>query len=144
MKKSDFTITLLSKKTPTEIFHTILNVRAWWSGLYGEEFSGNSEKVDDVFTFKAGDGVHFSEQKLIELIPNRKIVWLVTESNLTFLENPQEWTGTKLMFEITPKEAHMEVKFTHQGLTTQSECYENCAPAWTQYMQTKLAPFISQ
>lgn len=142
MANSDFTVSFRSKKAPEEIFQILLNVRGWWSGLYGEEFSGNSEKINDVFTFKAGDGAHYTEQKLIELIPNKRIEWLVTDSKLTFLENTKEWDGTKLIFELAQQHGKTEVKFIHEGLTPQSECYDNCAPAWSQYMQTKLAPLL--
>jgi hypothetical protein len=143
MEKSDFTLTLISKKTPSEVFQTLLNVRSWWSGLYEEEFTGSSEKAGDVFTFKAGNGVHYTEQKLIELTLDKRIVWLVTKSALTFLDKMDEWTGTKLIFEIAHHDENTEVKFIHEGLTTQSECYENCAPAWTQYMLTRLSPLLN-
>ena len=143
MEKSDFTLTLISKKTPAEIFQTLLNVRSWWSGLFGEEFTGSSEKTGDVFTFKAGNGAHYTEQKMIELIPEKRIVWLVTESALTFLDKMDEWTGTKLIFELAQQDENTEVKFIHEGLTTQSECYQNCATAWKQYMLTRLFPLLN-
>ena len=143
MEKVDFTIAILSNKTPEVIYQTLLDVRSWWWGLYGVEFTGNSENADDVFTIKAGDGAHYSEHKLVELIPGKKIVWLVTEANLAFLENKKEWVGTKLIFEISEKGERSEVKFIHEGLTPASECYDSCAPTWTQYLQTKLFPLLN-
>lgn len=143
MENKDFTIMISSTKTAKEIYQTLLNVRLWWSGLYVETFSGKSEKINDVFTFKAGDGAHFSEQKLVELRPNQRIVWLVTDAKLTFLDNPEEWVGTKLIFEISEKGELTEVKFTHEGLNPTSECFDSCAPAWTQYIQTKLSPLLN-
>ena len=144
MTNSDFTITITinSKKSAQEIFDTILDVRSWWSGLFGEEFTGSSESVGDVFTFTAGEGAHYTEQQLVELIPEKKIVWLVTESRLTFLEKVDEWKGSKLIFELDKQTEGVQVKFTHEGLTVQSECYDNCAPAWTQYILTKLEPLL--
>lgn len=143
MTNSYFTITINSNKSAHEIFDTILDVRSWWSGLFGEEFTGSAESVGDVFTFKAGEGAHYTEQKLIELIPGKKIVWLVIESRLTFLEKVDEWKGTKLIFDLDNQADGVKVKVTHEGLTVHSECYGNCAPAWTQYILTKLVPLLN-
>jgi hypothetical protein len=116
----------------------LLNVKAWWSGLFGEEIEGKYEKKGDEFTFKAGDGVHYSNQKLIELIPCQRIVWLVTESNLSFLNNTNEWAGTKICFDMEKRRDSIQVIFTHMGLIPEIECYDRCTNAWTQYLQ-KLA-----
>jgi len=80
MTTDNFTVTLLADKTPEEVFKAITNVRKWWSGYYSEQIDGNTEKLHDEFVFRAGDGVHCSKQKLVEVIPNKKIVWLVTDS----------------------------------------------------------------
>jgi uncharacterized protein YndB with AHSA1/START domain len=142
MSKKDFTISLLVDQTPEEVFTAITNVRAWWSGYYSEELVGNTEKLHDEFSFRAGPDVHYSKQKLVEVVPNKKIVWLVTESNLSFLEQIDEWTGTKVIFEIAKKGEKTQLTFTHQGLTSEVECYDACAPAWTQYVRNKLLPLI--
>ena len=55
------------------IFNTLLNVRGWWSGLYSETIEGNTDKLGDEFTFQAGGGAHYSKQKLVELIPEKKL-----------------------------------------------------------------------
>lgn len=144
MKKSDFTLTLLVNQSPKEVFNAIKNVRGWWSGLYEEEFEGSSDKLNDEFTFRTGEGVHYSKQKLIELIPGKKIAWLVTDSNLTFLENKNEWTGTKIIFEIAKKGNKTQIQFTHEGLVPEVECYDSCAPAWTQYLNERLLNLISK
>jgi hypothetical protein len=143
METSDFTVTLTSNQTPAEVFDAVTEVRSWWSGYYSEEITGNSKKLNDEFTFVAGDGVHRSVQKLVEVIPSRKIVWLVTESKLGFLKNPDEWTGSKIIFDISDQSGKTKLVFTHQGLKPENECYESCAPAWTQYLQNKLLPLIN-
>ncbi|OOG71126.1 SRPBCC domain-containing protein [Algoriphagus sp. A40] len=143
MEKSDFSLTLLSNQSPEEVFKAITDVRTWWSGFYSEKFEGNSKNLHDEFSFRTGDGIHYSKHKLIEVIPNKKVVWLVTDSKLDFLEHKTEWTGTKVVFEISIKGDETQLIFTHKGLSPESECYGACAPAWTQYLEQKLRPMIN-
>ena len=138
MQNQNFTTTLLVDQTTAEAFDAIKNVRGWWSGLHSEEFKGDSEKLNDEFTFRAGGGAHYTKQKLVELIPNKKITWLVTDSKLTFVEKQDEWTGTKISFDISKENNKTKIVFTHLGLVPEFECYGGCAPAWTQYIQERL------
>lgn len=142
MTTTDFTFTLETEQSPEHVFKTIRDVRSWWSGLYGESFTGDSEELHDEFSFWAGDGAHYSKQRLIEVVPNKKMVWLITESELTFIEQTDEWVGTKVIFEISEKNGKTELVFTHQGLTPEVECYNSCAPGWSSYLQGKLLPLI--
>jgi hypothetical protein len=143
MKTPDFTLTLSTGQTPQHVFQAIRNVRAWWTGYYDEEFHGDTENLNDEFSFHAGPGLHYSKQKLVEVVPDKKIVWLITESELSFLEKKDEWTGTKVIFEIAQENDRTQLVFTHEGLTPEVECYEACAPGWTQYLQNKLLPLIN-
>lgn len=133
---SDYTYSFESSKSPEKIFETLLNARSWWSGLYEEKIEGSSNKLNDEFTFNAGGGAHYSKQKLIELIPNKKIVWLVTDSNLTFLKKSDEWTNTKIRFDIAEAQpGKTKVIFTHEGLVPKIECFNGCVGAWTKYIE---------
>lgn len=143
MTATDFTFTLTSNQTPEQVFKAITNVRSWWSGLYSEQFEGQTEKLNDEFSFLAGDGAHYSKQKLIEAIPNKKVVWLITDGSLSFVEKKDEWIGTKVVFDISEKDGKTQLVFTHQGLTPEIECYDSCAPAWTKYLEEKLLPIIN-
>lgn len=135
MNSQNFQYLLTTSKKTGEVFTHLINPRNWWVGLFGETMTGKSEGINDEFTFKAGDGVHYSNQKMIELVSDKKIVWLVTESNLSFLENTNEWAGTKICFDIESTEDATNIIFTHIGLVPQIECYGGCSSAWTQYMQ---------
>jgi hypothetical protein len=143
MKNKNFTTILIVDQTPEEVFNAVRKVRNWWSGYYSEKIKGETENLNDEFSFRAGNGVHYSRQKLIEVIPNKRIVWLITDSELSFLEKKDEWTGTKVIFDISTKENKTQLVFTHDGLIPEIECYNSCAPAWAQYLQNKLLPLIT-
>ena len=134
-QSKSFSYSFTSAKSPKAIFEILLNVEDWWSGFYGETIKGKSENINDEFTFLAGGGAHFTKQKLVELIPGKKITWLVTESNLTFLEDTNEWIDTKICFEIEPDGDKTKITFTHEGLEPEIECFKECSGAWTLYMQ---------
>jgi len=142
MKRHNFTVSLLVDQSPQEAFRTITNVREWWSGLYSEVIDGPTEQLNDEFTFRAGDGVHYSKQKLVEIIPNKKVVWLVTESELSFLKKKDEWKGTKIIFQIFKKGDKTRVVFTHEGLTPEIECFDACSGAWNLYLQNRLSKLL--
>jgi hypothetical protein len=130
----DYAFSFTSSKSPEIIFDTLLDIKAWWSGIYSEKIEGKSSKLNDQFTFSAGGGAHYTKQRLTELIPEKKIVWLVAESNLSFLKNPSEWENTKISFEISGKGNETQIVFTHSGLVSKLECYDACTEAWGQYL----------
>lgn len=142
MAAVNFSLTMLTKQSQQVVFDAINDVRSWWSGYFSEEIQGNTKNLNDEFSFSAGGGEHYSEQKLIEVKPYEKVVWLITSSKLNFLEKKDEWTGSKVIFEISETDNKTQLRFTHEGLTTEKECYESCAPAWTQYLQNRLSPLI--
>lgn len=135
MTPTNFQFSFTTGKLPNEVFLHLLNPKNWWIGLFGETIEGKSSMINDDFSFSAGGGAHFTRQKLVELLPNRKIVWQVTESELTFLKDQNEWDGTTFGFEILQDNGNTKITFTHTGLTPEIECYDECSTAWTQYLQ---------
>ncbi len=135
MTNQNFQYSFSTSKNTSEVFAHLINPKKWWVGLFGETIEGKSEEINDAFSFRAGDGVHYSNQKLLELVANKKIVWLVTESNLSFLKNTNEWVGTKICFDIEQVGDKTKITFIHDGLVPQIECYNGCSSAWTQYLQ---------
>lgn len=129
MNNKDFSTTIWVEQKPQSAYKTILDVRAWWSGLYSESFEGTAEKPGDEFNFLAGGGMHYSKQKLIELVPDKKIVWLVTEANLSFVDQKDEWKGTTIRFDLYDEDGGTKIVFTHGGLIPLFQCYDSCAPS---------------
>ncbi len=134
MKKENFSYSFNTPKPAREVFDLLLDIRQWWSGVFEETIEGKSRNLDDEFSFKAGGGVHYSKQKLVDLVPHKTVVWQVTDSNLTFLTEPKEWKGTKIRFDLSEAKDHTDVMFTHEGLVPQMECYTNCSAGWTAYL----------
>ena len=143
MQTQNFTSTILVDLLPTEVFNAINNVREWWTGDPGVE--GSTNKLGDEFTYRYAD-IHYSKQKVKELIPGKKIVWLVIESNLNFTKVKNEWTGTEISFEIfdvNGENNQTTVRFTHVGLIPEVECYTDCSKAWSSYINNSLKKFIA-
>lgn len=138
MKEQDYTVSIAVNATAQEAFKSINSVTNWWT----ENLEGSSQKLNDEFEVRFGD-VHYSRQKLIEVIPNKKVVWLVTDSKLNFIEDKQEWTNTKISFEISAKDNKTHIRFTHQGLVPEIECYDACTNAWSEYIQQSLLSLIT-
>lgn len=131
----DYSYSFTTAKPPKDVFDLLLSIEKWWSGIFEETIRGKSSELNDEFSFRAGGGLHFTKQQLVELIPEKKIVWLVTESNLSFLSNPKEWENTKLVFDISVVNDRTQVRFIHEGLEPQIECYNQCSAGWAQYLQ---------
>jgi hypothetical protein len=138
MKDQDFSTTILVDQTPKEAFDAINNVRGWWS----EEVEGATHKLNDEFTYHYKD-VHNCKMKLVEVIPNEKVVWLVTQNYFNFTEDSTEWTGTKISFEISEQDNKTQIRFAHLGLVPEYECFDVCSNAWSGYINHSLRNLIA-
>lgn len=138
MTHQDFTTSIEVNNTPHEVFNSINNVRGWWQG----EIEGGTERLNDEFSYRFGD-IHFSKQKIVEMIPDKQVVWLVTDSHLNFIKDKSEWTGTKIMFEISEINRKTQLRFTHMGLFPEIECYSQCSNAWGQLIRHSLFSLIT-
>jgi hypothetical protein len=136
-ENQSFTTSITTDKSPHEVFEAVTNVRGWWS----QTITGNTAALNDEFEFEVED-VHYSKQRLVEVIPDQRVVWLVTEANMTFIEDHDEWKGTKVIFDITSDGAKTKLTFTHEGLVPAIACYKACMPAWTQYIEHSLRQLI--
>jgi hypothetical protein len=137
MTTSDFTTAILVDQTPEKTFNAINNVRGWWS----EQIEGSTNKLNDEFIYHYKD-VHVCKMKLTEVIPNKKVVWHVLNNHFNFTKDKSEWIDTKIIFEISEMDGKTQLRFTHEGLVPQYECYDVCEDAWTSYIQGSLKNLI--
>ncbi len=134
----DFTTTFKVDQSPEEVFNAINNVRGWWSG----EIDGSTDKLGAEFKYQYRD-IHRSTQKITELVPCKKVVWHISDSNLNFVKDKTEWNGTDIVFEITRKDDKTVLRFTHVGLVPALACYGDCSDAWGFYIKDSLRSLIT-
>jgi hypothetical protein len=135
---NDFTTTISVDQTPEQAFAAINNVRGWWTG----DIEGSTDTLGAEFTYRYED-IHYSKQKITQLIPGRKVVWLIVDSKLNFAKDKTEWNGTEVTFDISKKGTRTEVRFTHQGLVPEFECFSDCSSAWSSYVNGSLRSLIA-
>jgi len=140
MSDRGFTTAFRVDQTPQEAFAAINNVRGWWTGKPGAE--GSTDKLGDEFTYRYDD-VHYSKQKVTDLVPGRKVAWRITDARLSFTKDQTEWKGTEVIFEIAKKGGKTEVRFTHAGLVPAFECFDACSNAWGSYIKGNLRSLIT-
>lgn len=145
MENKNFSLTIQFSKTPKDIYNQINDVSKWWATKeFNGIIEGHSTNLNDEFVVRFGD-VHYSKQKLIEVIPNRKVVWLVIDSKINWIEKDKtEWTNTKIIFEIVSKGNISELHFTHEGLIPKLECYEKCIQGWNMIIKTSLEQSLNK
>ncbi|RFZ92491.1 SRPBCC domain-containing protein [Mucilaginibacter conchicola] len=127
----DLKISFTVPQTPSEVFEAVTNVRGWWLAT----LDGESADVGDEFVYRHGD-LHYSRHRLTEVVPDKKVVWLTTDSSINFVDDKTEWTGTTVTFDILQKDGLTTLEFTHQGLVPQLECFEACTGGWQYYIDS--------
>ncbi|MET8428124.1 SRPBCC domain-containing protein [Nocardia sp. NPDC004860] len=138
MTDQNFTTSVTVDRTPAEVFAAVLNARGWW----GKGIKGGTERQGDTFVFEV-PGVHRSDIELTEVVPNRRVVWLVRDNWLSFVQDKTEWVNTEMHFDITETDGGAELRFTHVGLVPEYECYDSCSPAWTFYITESLRDLVT-
>jgi hypothetical protein len=137
MTTTDFTTGFTVDQSPKEVYNAINNVRGWWS----ENIEGSTDKLNAEWTYSQKD-LHKCKMKIVEMVPEKKVVWLVMENYFHFTKDKSEWTGNKIVFDITEKDGRTHVQFTQVGLNPEYECYDVCHDAWTGFIQKSLHDLI--
>ena len=138
METRDYHINISANVSSKEAFDAFNNVAAWWA----TNFEGSSQKLYDTFTVHFGDvSVDF---KIIEFVPNQKVVWLVTDCDLTWLNNKKEWLGNTMVWEISTENNTTQINFTHVGLVPELECYTDCNDGWNFHIGTSLLKLMTE
>jgi uncharacterized protein YndB with AHSA1/START domain len=133
----DFSTTFSVDRSPADVFAAVTNPRGWWS----EEIEGGTSTLGDEFTYHYQE-MHRCRVKLVEVVPEKRVVWLVLDNYFDFTEDKSEWKNTKVAFEIHKAGTTTELHFSHQGLVPEYECYDVCSNAWGKYINGSLRSLI--
>ncbi len=99
---------------------TIKGLSGWWtSDTRGESRAGG------IIQFRFGAGGF--DMKVLELDPGRRVEWLV-------VDGPQEWLGTKVIFELRQEAGWTIILFKHQGWKEPVEFMHHCSTKWAVFL----------
>jgi hypothetical protein len=138
MSGRDLTLAFTVEQSAEQVFQAVTNVRGWWS----EQIVGDTDRLGATFDFRHQD-IHRSRHTITELVPGKKVVWHTTDSEISYVEDHAEWTGTDVVFEIAERDGKTELRFTHVGLRPSIECYGECSGAWGMFVTESLRSLIT-
>ncbi|OJJ17280.1 hypothetical protein BKI52_31765 [marine bacterium AO1-C] len=123
-----------------KIFNAITqHIPKWWGNTdspvskVGDEFITSFDKT-------------YWKFRIAELIPGKKIIWECIEAK--HIHNgydniEKEWLGTFVNWTIDHvSEKESKLLFSHDGLTSDLNCYEICTPAWDRFVTQSLKSFV--
>ena len=138
MNNENFNRSISAKISTGEAIKRINKITEWWRVSY----SGSCEKQNDKFIVTMG-GDSFFNFTVAELIPDKKVVWLVTDCNMPWYSDKKEWADTKLIFDLSENNGITTLKFTHDGLTPGIECYKDCEFGWNHWITRSLFSYFT-
>lgn len=133
-----YTTSFTVREDPSVVLAAVTNVRGWWS----EEIEGATAAAGDEFDYHMQD-LHRCRIRVTEVVPDRKVGWLVLDNHFAFTSDKTEWIGTTVTFEIGEHDGGTEIRFTHEGLVPDYECFDVCVNAWGFYVNTSLRELIT-
>lgn len=133
---NSYTNELIIKTTTQKLYEAITikkGLTNWWT-----EDAEIYLHIGGIATFNFGKDTH-TVMKIAKLVPNKEVVWKCVEQHFSRKDTDKtdEWVGTTIRFFITD-DINEQVKlfFTHEGLTTNLFCYEDCKKGWDYYLKS--------
>ena len=81
--------------------------------------------------------------QITEFVPGQKVVWLALDNYFNFTEDKTEWKGTKVIFDISKIDCKTQLRFSHEGLVPEYECFSVCSNTWGSYINGSLRSLIT-
>lgn len=143
MKDKNYHRAIMVSARADKAMKKISEVNHWWK----RDFSGSAEKLNDKFTIPFGElngEISFVDFIISELIPDKKVVWSVTDCYLPWLKDKKEWNNTEVVFELSAENGKTKIDVTHIGLIPEFECYEVCEKGWDGHIINGLEKLINE
>jgi hypothetical protein len=137
MTKQDYRLSISAKVSASDAYDKIARVCEWWA----TDFEGSARYYGDAFTVRFGE-THV-DFKVTEAVPGSKVVWHVTNCFLPWLKDKTEWNNTNVVFEISAGQGETTVTMTHEGLTPEVECFNDCEKGWDRHFGESLKQFLT-
>jgi hypothetical protein len=138
MKPQNYHARITAKITAGEAFEQISRVSSWWS----KNFEGSAQKLGDAFTVRFGEV--WKRFAVVDVVPEKRIEWEVTDCHMPWLADKTEWKNTYLIWELSAKKDSTQIDFTHVGLIPEVECYDDCKKGWNFYINESLFKLLTE
>ncbi len=138
MKPQNYSSSISVNLSPQETLERISRVSDWWTA----SVTGSSRVPGDKFGVRWGET--FVDFEVAEMIPDERVVWLVTDCNLAFITDKTEWKNTKVVWDLSQENGKTRVTMTHVGLVPGVECYANCEAGWNFYFTKSLLKLLTE
>ena len=125
MQNKNYHKTIMVNASIEDSMEKISSIDLWWK----KDFTGSAEKLNDTFTVPFG-APSFVDFVVSELVPEKKVVWKVTDCYLPWFEDKKEWNNTEVVFQLSEENNQTKIDFTHVGLVPEVECFEVCQKGW--------------
>ena len=137
MENLSYQKSIITDVSAEEAFNKICDVNKWWTA----NFKGSARNLNDIFTLRFGKNTF--TLKVVEVVQNKKFVWLVTDCNMSWLNDKTEWENTRIVFEISEEKNQTIIGLTHIDLVPEAECYNVCEAGLEQYFGESIPALLA-
>jgi hypothetical protein len=137
MEKLDYHVQLKVNATAEQAVKAISNVSGWWA----QEVDGTAKNRGDQFT------THFGKtwaQFRVSELGRECMEWAVTDCYFDLLADTKEWQGTRIIFRFSAAGSQTVIDITHEGLTPDKECFNDCTNGWSFYLLESLFNYLEK
>jgi uncharacterized protein YndB with AHSA1/START domain len=113
-------------RSSTNEVYKALTTRDGLAGWWTDDTQGEGNKVGGVIRFRFSvDGKEIGgfDMKVLELRSDTSVLWQV-------IDGPQEWIGTKVVFDLKKEKDWTIILFKHQGWKEPVEFMHHCTTKW--------------